>query len=68
MHWHLDVTFKEDSNKTLDATAAQNLSILRKLTLSILKLVEAGKNCSLKRKRYIICANTEKFLENIMNI
>lgn len=25
MHWHLDVTFKEDANATLDKTAAQVL-------------------------------------------
>ena len=68
MHWHLDVTFKEDSCKTLETTAAQNLNILRKIALSILKLVDVGKKCSLKRKRYILCANASKFLENIMNI
>jgi predicted transposase YbfD/YdcC len=68
MHWHLDVTFKEDANKTLDLEAQQNLSILRKLALSILKLIDVGKKCSLKRKRYIICANTGKYLEKIMSI
>ena len=25
MHWHLDVTFREDANTTLDKMAAQNL-------------------------------------------
>jgi predicted transposase YbfD/YdcC len=68
MHWHLDVTFREDSSKTLDATAAQNLNILRKIALNILKLVDVGKKCSLKRKRYIICANASKFLEKIISI
>ena len=68
MHWHLDVTFKEDANKTLDTTAAQNLSILRKIALSILKLIDVGKKCSLKRKRYIICANPGKYLDSIMNL
>ena len=29
MHWHLDVTFKEDANTTLDKTAAQNQNIIR---------------------------------------
>ena len=68
MHWHLDVTFREDSNKTYETTAALNLNILRKIALSILKVVNVGKKCSLKRKRYILCVNTSKFLENIMNI
>jgi hypothetical protein len=30
MHWHLDVTFKEDTNKTQEKTAAQNLNIINK--------------------------------------
>jgi len=68
MHWHLDVTFKENSNKTLDTTAALNLNILRKLALSMLKLIDVGKKCSLKRKRYIICANMSKVLKHIVNV
>ena len=68
MHWHLDVTFREDSCKTLETTAAQNLNILRKLALSILRVIDVGKKCSLKRKRYILCANASKLLETIMNI
>ena len=30
MHWHLDVTFREDANTTLDKQAAENLNIIRK--------------------------------------
>ncbi len=37
MYWHLDVTFKEDSNTTLDKQATQNHNIIRKWCLSILK-------------------------------
>jgi len=44
MHWHLDVTFKEDSNKTIEETANKNMSLIKKWTLSILKLVDIGKN------------------------
>ena len=39
MHWHLDVTFREDFNTTIDKIAALNLNIIRKFCLSILKLV-----------------------------
>lgn len=53
MHWHLDVTFREDANKTLDKTAVLNLNILRKFALSILKLLDTGRKRSLKRKRYL---------------
>lgn len=30
MHWQLDVTFKEDTNTTLDKQAAENPNIIRK--------------------------------------
>ena len=43
MHWHLDVTFKEDANTTLDKTAAQNLNIIKKWFLFILNLFDVGK-------------------------
>ena len=43
MHWHLDVTFREDANATIDKTAAQNLNIIRKWCLSILKVTELSK-------------------------
>ena len=66
MHWQLDVTFREDANRTLDKTAAQNMNIMRKFAMSILKIFDIGKKRSLKHKRYMICANSAKFLEQIM--
>ena len=39
-HWILDVTFREDANKTLNKNAARNLNILRKLAISILLEVD----------------------------
>ena len=43
MHWHLDVTFREDANAAIDKTASQNLNIIRKWCLSILKVTELSK-------------------------
>lgn len=68
MHWHLDVTFKEDANTTLDKTAAQNLNIINKWCLSILKLFEVGRKMSLRKKRYCISINAKKYLEQILNL
>lgn len=68
MHWHLDVTFKEDSNTTLDKTAAQNLNIINKWCLSVLKLFDVGKKMSLKKKRYCISMNARKYLEQILRL
>ena len=44
MHWHLDVTFCEDENRTIDKIAAQNLNIIRKWRLSILKMTDISRN------------------------
>ena len=68
-HWHLDVTFREDANHTIDKDSAYNLNIMRKLAINTLKLVDVGiKRISLKNKRYLICANFEKYFETIMEL
>ena len=55
MHWYLDVIFKEDANRTLDKRAAENLNIIRKWCLSILKMVEIFRpKLSMKKKRFVI--------------
>lgn len=69
MHWHLDVTFREDANQTLDKIANQNLNIIRKWALSILKTVELSKKpCSLKRKRFRISMNPAKYIQKILEL
>ena len=37
LHWHLDVTFLEDCSRARKGNAAQNLSLIRKLALQIVK-------------------------------
>jgi predicted transposase YbfD/YdcC len=68
MHWQLDVTFREDNNKTLDSRAAENLNIIRKWTLSILKLLDIGQKVSLKLKRKMIGWNPIKYLTLALEI
>jgi len=66
-HWHLDVTFREDANHTLEKQAAFNLNIVRKLALHVLKLFEVGtKPLSLRKKRFAIGTNPEKHLERVL--
>jgi len=66
-HWHLDVTFREDANHTLDKDSAYNLNIIKKIAINTLKLFDVGlKNVSLKGKRFIISMNVEKYLEQLM--
>lgn len=68
MHWHLDVTFREDANTTIDKTAAQNQNIIRKWCLSILKTAEVSKHkLSMRKKRYVIGLRPIKYLEEVLN-
>lgn len=68
-HWHLDVTFREDGNHTLEKQASYNLNIIRKLALNMLKLLEVGSRpLSMKKKRYAIGTNPEKHLEKLMSL
>ena len=65
LHALLDIVFKEDSNTTLEKNGARNLSILKRITLNIIKLVQCFYNISLKLIRYKISMNTEQELEKI---
>jgi predicted transposase YbfD/YdcC len=67
-HWHLDVTFREDANRTIEKVTAYNLNIIRKLALNTLKLLDMGfKKISLKHKRFLINSNFEKYFDMIAN-
>lgn len=70
MHWHLDVTFCEDADTTLDKQAALNHNIIRKWSLSILKMIELSigmKNLSMKKKRFAISLKPIQFLEEVLS-
>jgi predicted transposase YbfD/YdcC len=49
LHWHLDVTFNEDSCRARKGNAPENLATLRKLALQI--ITEHKDNLSLKKRR-----------------
>jgi len=68
-HWHLDVTFREDANQTLEKRAAYNLNIINKIALSVLKIADLGmKPMSLKKKRYSISLNPLRFLKMVLSV
>jgi len=68
-HWHLDVTFREDADNTLNKHVAYNLNIMRKLALNTLKLIDVGrKNVSLNKKRFMICCNPKKYFGQILEV
>ena len=65
LHAPLDIVFREDKNTTLEKNGARNLSILRRIALNIIKIIQCFYNKSLKLIRYMISMNTEEELEKI---
>jgi predicted transposase YbfD/YdcC len=68
LHWHLDFTFKDDKNTTMAKNGAKNLQLIKKIALSILKIVQFSYKISLKRIRYKLSLNYEKEIENIFKM
>lgn len=67
LHWHLDFTFRQDSNTTSNKMTLMNLELINKFCLAILNRVKPFyDNISLKRIRKIISYNFEKSLINLM--
>jgi hypothetical protein len=68
LHWLLDVVFREDACHVLDKNAAENLNIVRKWALSVLKNWDTGKKHSVRQKRFILSQGREKDLAEIMEL
>jgi hypothetical protein len=71
MHWQrtggpMDVTFREDKNHTLNKPAAENMNIIRKWALALLKTLQLGKKYSLRLKRRILSWGFEQHLEAVL--
>jgi predicted transposase YbfD/YdcC len=63
LHWCLDVSFKEDANRTRDTNAGANLGMVRRVAASLLKQ-DTGKG-SIKAKR-LNAAWDQKYLERVL--
>jgi len=68
LHWHLDFTFKQDENSTMDKNALFNLQILKKLSLAFLNDVKRVYNTSLKNIRFKLSLNYETEILRFFNI
>ncbi|QTE56585.1 ISAs1 family transposase [Mucilaginibacter rubeus] len=66
LHWQLDVGFAEDYNTTRNSQAAQNLAVVRKIALNILKADKTSK-ASIKAKRKMAGWNHKFLLTLIAN-
>jgi predicted transposase YbfD/YdcC len=63
LHWKLDVIFGEDRNRVSKRNAAENLALLRRLTLTLLQAHPA--KLSIARKRFEAALDAD-FLEEIL--
>jgi predicted transposase YbfD/YdcC len=63
LHWQLDVNFGEDHNRTKERTAAQNLGLLRRLAVTLLKHHPDEESITCKRLQ--AAWNTD-FLEEVI--
>lgn len=67
LHWHLDYSFGEDDNTTMDQNAFNNFSILNKMALSLHKLAQPlMKNRSIRAIRKGFSWATEESLSLIL--
>ncbi|WP_289742026.1 ISAs1 family transposase [uncultured Duncaniella sp.] len=64
LHWHLDVTFKEDQSRVRSKNGAVNLSSIRKYAMELLK--KQTDKLSLKRRRKK-CMRDLNYLAKVMN-
>lgn len=64
LHWQLDVTYREDLSRVRKGNGAENLSVLRRATLNILRSDTQSKS-SLKRRRKKASWNPEYLLKLI---
>ena len=63
LHWVLDVTFREDANRTRDKNAGANLGIVRRLAASLLK--QTADTGSIRTKRLNAALDDEYLLKAV---
>jgi predicted transposase YbfD/YdcC len=63
LHWQLDISFREDANRVQKRNGAENLALLRRLALALLKRHPSKK--SINTKRYLATLDTQ-FLEEVL--
>lgn len=66
IHWHLDFTFSQDKNNTLNKKALLNLEIIHKFVLACLERVKKRYGMSLKIIRKHISNNFEEFFPELI--
>jgi len=68
MHWSLDVTFGDDRNRTQEASAAQNLAIVKRMVFNILKNETKIKPKKSKPNKRVIAAVNPEYRDALINL
>lgn len=68
LHAPLDIVFKEDKNKTLNKNGANNLGIIRRIALAILKFVQTYYKISLNLIRTNLSLDFENEIINVFKL
>jgi len=63
LHWQLDVSFAEDRNRVSKRHGAENLALVRRLALSLLKQHPDSRSIACKR---LLAALDPAFLEEVL--
>lgn len=67
LHWHLDYSFSEDAQTTMDKQAFQNLSLINKMALTLCKLAQPVMKGSIRTIRLRFSWNLEDNLAVLLN-
>jgi len=65
LHWCLDVTFREDESRLLDHHAAENVALLRRFGIGLLKRVDSKESIAMRRR---MAGWNEDFLSQVLGI
>ena len=57
LHWSLDISFREDDSRVRKGHASENLALIRKMALNLLRLNKT-KKCGAKTKRMLCTVDT----------
>jgi hypothetical protein len=66
MHWTLDVTFNEDKSRVRKENEPENMALLKRMAMNILRLEkEEQRQVSFREKRFM-AAMDEDYLEKVL--
>lgn len=68
MHWSLDVTFREDANRTRTGQASQNLALLKRMAMNMVKKDQERYPKRSLRSRRFLASLKKDYLEYIFDI